>query len=234
MLSCNNITCTLIRVAPIHRYIDYQPQNPPRVYKSPSSPLVSTVRKSCAWSVSDSSWTPVRRDSNKMMDDWCYRMPAPHLTAAVPPHCHGLDFGRTMPLRHPNINLSSPRQSFLPFSAPLGASSMPLASRELPISPSSPPFSSSQSQPRSNESVRVQNAEKKPWQTANYRWMFTKRKGSKLGYLKWNYLNIAVSYVSYNPVTQAINLVYNPENIFLYYYTIVCMFSSSVRFFLYL
>ena len=185
MPSYNNITSTLIRVAPIHRYIDYQPQNPPWVYKSPSSPLVSTVRQFCAWSVSNSSWKPVRLD--KMMDDWCYRMPAPHLTAAVPPHYHGLDFGRTMPpnsARHPNINLSSLRQSFIPFSAPLGASPIPVASREPQISPSSPPLSSSQSQPRSNESVRVQNAEKKRWQTANYRWMFTKRKGSKLGYLK--------------------------------------------------
>ena len=155
------------------------------------------------------------------MDDWRYRMPAPHLTAAISPHYHGVDFGRTMPLRHPpnsarhpNINIHSPPQSFLPFSAPLGASSMPVASRELPISPSSLPFSSSQSQPPSNESVRVQNAEKKRWQTANYRWMFTKRKGNKLSYLKWNYLNIAVSNVSYNPITQAINLVYNPDNIF--------------------
>ena len=221
MLSYNNITSTLIRVAPIHRYIDYQPQNPPRVYRSPSSPFVSTVRQFCAWSVSNSSWKPVRLDSNKMMDDWCYRMPSPHLTAAVPPHYHGLDFGRTMPLRHPpnsarhpNMNLSSPRQSFLPFSAPLGASPIPVASRELPISPSSPPFSSSQSQPRSNESVRAQNAEKKRWQTANYRWMFTKRKGIKVGWLNWNYLNITISNVRYNPITQAINLVYNPDNIF--------------------
>ena len=154
------------------------------------------------------------------MDDWRYRMPVPHLTAAIPPHYHGVDFGRTMPLRHPpnsarhpNINIHSPPQSFLPFPPPLGASPMPVASRELPISPSSPPFSS-QSQPHPNESLRAQNAEKKRWQTANYRWMFTKRRGNKLAYLKWNYLNIAVSNVRCDPVTQAINLVYNPDNIF--------------------
>lgn len=119
------------------------------------------------------------------MDDWRYRMPAPHLTAAITPHHHGLDFGRTMPLRHPP-NIPSPPQSFFPFSAThptLGVSPIPVANgrgsrKEHINSPSSPPFSSPQSQIPSSESTRAQNAEKKRWQTANYRWMFTKRKAS--------------------------------------------------------
>lgn len=132
------------------------------------------------------------------MDDWRYRMPAPHLTATITPHYHGLDFGRTMPLRHPpnsahpNMNIPSPPQSFFPFSAThptLGASPIPVAgghgSREHSISPSSPPFSSPQSEIPSNESTRAQNAEKKRWQTANYRWMFTKRKGIAKVMRKW-------------------------------------------------
>lgn len=119
-----------------------------------------------------------------MIDEWRYRMPAPHLRAAIPPHYHGLDFGRTMPLRHPpnggnpSMNISSPPQSFLRFPHPLGPSPIPVPNRELSISPSSFPCSSFQSQPPSNETVKAQNAEKKRWQTANYRWMFTKRKAS--------------------------------------------------------
>ncbi|XP_068715440.1 homeobox protein ceh-13-like [Montipora foliosa] len=125
-----------------------------------------------------------------MTEDWRYRMPSPHLTATIPPHYHGLDFGRTMPLRHPpnsshpNINIPSPPQSYLPFSTQpaLGPPQIPVASgrgsREHSISPSSPQFLSPQSQHPSNESARAQNAEKKRWQTANYRWMFTKRKVS--------------------------------------------------------
>lgn len=122
-----------------------------------------------------------------MMDDWRYRMPAPHLTTTFPPHYHGLDFGRTMPLRHPpnsahpNINIPSSPQSFPAFSHPLGHSPLPVPNRELSISPPSPPFSSPQPQPSSNQSIRAHNVEKKRWQTANYRWMFTKRKGNNLG-----------------------------------------------------
>lgn len=127
-----------------------------------------------------------------MMDDWRYRMPAPHLTATITPHHHGLDFGRTMPLRHPP-NIPSPPQSYFPFSAThptLGVSPISVASghgsrREHINSPSSPPFSSPQSQIPSNESTRAQNAEKKRWQTANYRWMFTKRKGIAKVMQKW-------------------------------------------------
>ncbi|XP_078376807.1 uncharacterized protein LOC144660121 isoform X2 [Oculina patagonica] len=117
-----------------------------------------------------------------MMDEWRRRMPAPHLATAIP-HYHGLDFGRTMPLRHPpssaqaRSNIASSPQSFLPFSHPLAPLPIPVASRELPLSPSSSSLSgSSQIQAASSETARAQNVEKKRWQTANYRWMFTKRK----------------------------------------------------------
>ena len=119
------------------------------------------------------------------MDDWRCRFPAaPHLTSAIP-HFHGLDFGRTMPLRHPpngahpRITLGTAPQSFLSFSPPVGPAPRTVTSHELSISPSSTSFSSPQLQPSANEGVRAQSAEKKRWQTANYRWMFTKRKGKK-------------------------------------------------------
>lgn len=121
-----------------------------------------------------------------MMGEWRYRMPAPHMAASIP-HYHGLDFGQTMPLRHPpssghpRVSISSSHQSFLPFPHPLGPSPISVTNRELPISPSSPSFSSPQLQPTSSDTARAQNVEKKRWQTANYRWMFTKRKGNKLG-----------------------------------------------------
>ncbi|CAH3145545.1 unnamed protein product [Porites lobata] len=118
------------------------------------------------------------------MDDWRCRFPAaPHLTSAIP-HFHGLDFGRTMPLRHPpngahpRITLGTAPQSFLSFSPPVGPAPRTVTSHELSISPSSTSFSSPQLQPSANEGVRAQSAEKKRWQTANYRWMFTKRKVS--------------------------------------------------------
>ena len=124
-----------------------------------------------------------------MMDEWRRRMPAPHLATTIP-HYHGLDFGRTMPLRHPpataqaRSNIASSPQSFLPFSHPLAPIPIPVANRELPISPSSSSISgSSQTQTPSNETARAQNVEKKRWQTANYRWMFTKRKGNKFNLL---------------------------------------------------
>lgn len=117
------------------------------------------------------------------MDDWRRRMPAPHLTATMP-HFHGLDFGRTMPLRHPPATAhgrgafdTSP-QSFIPFSHPLAPIPIPMASRELPILPSSS-LASPQLSASSTDSSRQQNVEKKRWQTANFRWMFTKRKGKK-------------------------------------------------------
>ena len=121
------------------------------------------------------------------MDEWRRRMPTPHLATTIP-HYHGLDFGRTMPLRHPpataqaRSNIGSSPQSFLPFSRPLAPLPIPVASRELPISPSSSLSGSSQIQAPSSETARAQNSnvEKKRWQTANYRWMFTKRKGNKL------------------------------------------------------
>lgn len=119
------------------------------------------------------------------MDDWRRRMPAPHLTTTMP-HYHGLDFGRTMPLRHPpntahgRGTFASSPQSFLPFSHPLAPLPIPMASRELTIAPSSSSLSSSQLPAPSNDSSRAQNVEKKRWQTANFRWMFTKRKGNKM------------------------------------------------------
>jgi len=59
-----------------------------------------------------------------------------------------------------------------------------MASRELSISSSSSSLSSTQIQASTKESdARAQNVEKKRWQTANYRWMFTKRKGNKLNLL---------------------------------------------------
>lgn len=117
------------------------------------------------------------------MDDWRRRMPTPHLTTAMP-HYHGLDFGRTMPLRHPPATAhgrgafdTSP-QSFIPFSHPLAPIPIPMASRELPIAPSSS-LASPQIPASSTDSSRQQNVEKKRWQTANFRWMFTKRKGKR-------------------------------------------------------
>ncbi|XP_058965090.1 homeobox protein ceh-13 [Pocillopora verrucosa] len=117
-----------------------------------------------------------------MMDDWRRRMPTPHLTTAMP-HYHGLDFGRTMPLRHPPATAhgrgafdTSP-QSFIPFSHPLAPIPIPMASRELPIAPSSS-LVSPQIPASSTDSSRQQNVEKKRWQTANFRWMFTKRKAA--------------------------------------------------------
>lgn len=105
-----------------------------------------------------------------MMDDWRRRMPAPHLTATMP-HFHGLDFGRTMPLRHPPATAhgrgafdTSP-QSFIPFSHPLAPIPIPMASRELPILPSSS-LASPQLSASSTDSSRQQNVEKKRWQTA--------------------------------------------------------------------
>lgn len=131
-----------------------------------------------------------RKKSDDMMDEWRRRMPTPHLATSIP-HYHALDFGRTMPLRHPPTtvharpNITSPPQTFLPFSHTLGHRlPIPVASRELSISSSSSSFSSTQIQASTKESdARAQNVEKKRWQTANYRWMFTKRKGNKLNLL---------------------------------------------------
>jgi len=59
------------------------------------------------------------------MDEWRRRMPTPHLATSIP-HYHALDFGRTMPLRHPPTtvharpNITSSPQTFLPFSHTLG------------------------------------------------------------------------------------------------------------------
>lgn len=117
------------------------------------------------------------------MEEWRCRMSAPHLTTTIP-HYHGLDFGRTMPLRHPpptahaRAGMASSPQSFIPFSHPLGPLSIPVVSRELSILPSSSSSHESASQAPSSESSRAQSVEKKRWQTANYRWMFTKRKGN--------------------------------------------------------
>lgn len=125
-----------------------------------------------------------------MMDEWRRGIPTPHLATSIP-HYHGLDFGRTMPLRHPPTtihgrpNITFSPQTFLPFSHPLGHPlPIPVASRELSISTSSSSFSPTQIQASTTESsARAQNVEKKRWQTANYRWMFTKRKGNKCNLL---------------------------------------------------
>ena len=117
-----------------------------------------------------------RKKSDEMMDEWRRGMPTPHLATTIP-HYHGLDFGRTMPLRHPPAtaharpNINSSPQSFLPFSHPLGHPlPIPVASRKLSISPSSSSLSSTHIQVPTNESsARIQNVEKKRWQTANYR-----------------------------------------------------------------
>ena len=151
-----------------------------------------------------------RKKSDDMMDEWRRGIPTPRLATSIP-HYHGLDFGRTMPLRHPPTtvharpNITSAPQTFLPFpSHPLGHPlPIPVASRELSISPSSSSFSSTQMQASSNESsARAQNVEKKRWQTANYRWMFTKRKGNKLNplsielkhYRNWHAWNLLIFY----------------------------------------
>ena len=138
-----------------------------------------------------------------MMGDWRHGIRTPHLATSIP-HYHGLDFGRTMPLRHPPTtvhgrpNITSSPQTFLPFSHPLGHPlPIPVANRELTISPSSSSLSSSQIQASTNEStVRAQNVEKKRWQTANYRWMFTKRKGNK-----FNLLSIELKHYRNMPAT---------------------------------
>jgi len=130
-----------------------------------------------------------RKKSDDMMDEWRRGMPTPHLATSIP-HYHALDFGRTMPLRHPPTtvharpNIISSPQTFFPFSHQLGHPlPIPVAGRELSISPSSSSVSSTQIQATTNESnARTQSVEKKRWQTANYRWMFSKRKGNKLNF----------------------------------------------------
>lgn len=179
------------------------------------------------------------------MDEWRRGIPTPHLATSIP-HYHGLDFGRTMPLRHPPTtihgrpNITSSPQTFLPFSHPLGHPlPIPMASRELSISTSSSSFSPTQIQASTTESsARAQNVEKKRWQTANYRWMFTKRKGNKCNLLsielknyKPHAYNIKISdyfcYIVYKHVNKLVH-----RHISLHYYILVCIFSfNRVRFF---
>lgn len=166
-----------------------------------------------------------------MMDEWRRGIPTPRLATSIP-HYHGLDFGRTMPLRHPPTtvharpNITSSPQTFLPFSHPLGHPlPIPVASRDLSISPSSSSLSSTQMQTSTNESsARAQNVEKKRWQTANYRWMFTKRKGNKLNLLSIelkHYRNMPQTFCFFIiTVTSCTNRSTNTlTNIFLYIIT---------------
>lgn len=180
------------------------------------------------------------------MDEWRRRMPAPpHLATAIP-HYHGLDFGRTMPLRHPpptaqvRSNIASSPQSFLPFSHPLAPLPIPVASRgELPLSPTSSSLSGpSQIQAASSETARAQNVEKKRWQTANYRWMFTKRKGNKTSSLYYRTQTLQEHGLQWNIQKNFCYIVCNTNTRrhirlppYFCIFTLVCMFSYDVRFF---
>lgn len=173
------------------------------------------------------------------MDEWRRGIPTPRLATSIP-HYHGLDFGRTMPLRHPPTtvharpNITSSPQTFLPFSHPLGHPlPIPVASRDLSISPSSSSLSSTQMQTSTNESsARAQNVEKKRWQTANYRWMFTKRKGNKLNLLidrtqtlQKHASNLLIFYYYCYIVYKQVNK-YAHQHISLHYYISVCILAS--------
>ena len=123
------------------------------------------------------------------MNEWSCKMASSHLSSSAPRYSEALDFGRTMPLRHPpvasvDLRFNTSQAIVLPFSSscPQPVEATPSAQVTAQLSRGNclvHPFSSKTTESSPLSSLRSNpHGDKKRWQTADYRWMFTKRKGT--------------------------------------------------------
>lgn len=110
------------------------------------------------------------------MNDWQHTLPH---TVASPHRGQNLDFGRTVPLTHAPIHMHQiPGQFTSVNSGHLSANqySYGLSNYSLSI-PRIYPTNQQINTKTNRQRKPGSQSEKKRWQTADFRWMFTKRKG---------------------------------------------------------
>lgn len=127
-----------------------------------------------------------------MMNEWSCKIASSQMSSNVSRYSEALDFGRTIPLRHPPVSASSDNVGFntsplvsLPLSnsctlEPLDTvSSGQMTTLAVGKSCLPHPLSTKTTDcmPLSSLRTNPHGTDKKRWQTADYRWMFTKRKG---------------------------------------------------------
>lgn len=126
------------------------------------------------------------------MEEWRRRIPTGPCLATNGPHYGGetLNMGYTVPLQHPPVlfqHRASTAYSSLSTYAPPNAPSPANTTCHVPLNQNSLLSSLSAAPGTSNRRNSNSRKEKKRWQTANYRWMFTKRKGKFEFLLKFQF-----------------------------------------------